>query len=491
LSCEDDELHEISNAKAGIKSSKIKFNDFIKHTEAFNILTDVNNNQNVTNKNLSRSVTDTLNNFTIETEEGLYLQYANLHSFTFPIHREVDNGKLENIVLSYQNDGTYKVKILKYDLTAQEKSDLQNDRLKTIQNPIITIPLESFNTNLVLNSCGEYTETIYTSCSSGNHSFANGTGFDCSFWNLSGGTPPTVRTVTRYRCIDAGPSSGGSSNPPLDGGFGPNPTPGGGGGPSDNTYPIDYPTPDTNPVEYEEGISAPVKPSLNAPKTTPCAELTKLTSNLKMQNALLDLQTKTDLSKENGYSISKSNATNYNSPAPCNALPNNPNQIKMPTGGTIIGAFHTHPLASDNDVVPMFSDGDINWLFWVCKDNQAPMQGKVYEEFVLTLTVPQGTYAIKIKDWLKFVDFIQSDEWDRKDGNKKGELDELRDKYEDIGANGNHNRITNAFLEILRDFDAGIGLYEANSDLSGWSELELAPSASSNNEIEPRKKPCQ
>lgn len=47
LGCADDELYETSNSNAGIKSSKIKYNDFIKHTEAFNIVTDINNNQNV------------------------------------------------------------------------------------------------------------------------------------------------------------------------------------------------------------------------------------------------------------------------------------------------------------------------------------------------------------------------------------------------------------------------------------------------------------
>ena len=214
---------------------------------------------------MKRSITDILNNFKIDTDEGVYLQYANLHSFTFSIHREVDNGKLENLVLSYQNDGTYNVKILKYDLTAQEKIDLQNDRLKTIQNPIITIPLQSFNTNLVFDSCGEYTETIYVTCSSGHHSFGNGTAFDCSFWNLSGGTPPRVYTVTKYKCIDAGGSSGGGGSSPIDSGFGPNPTPGGGGGGLvDNTYPIKYPTHETNPVDYEEGISAPVLNSENS-----------------------------------------------------------------------------------------------------------------------------------------------------------------------------------------------------------------------------------
>ncbi|MEL1249028.1 hypothetical protein [Flavobacterium helocola] len=487
IGCNDDNLHEHKyDAEAGIKSRKISFNEFKNHTEAFDLVADVNKKQSESNSALNKIIKDTLNNFTIDTQEGLYLQYANLHSFTFPIHREEDNGKLENLVLSYQNDGSYKVKILKYDLTPQEKADLELDQLKNIQNPIITIPIENFNTNLVVNGCETITETIWVSCGHGVHNSSN-----VNSWpSCTSDTPPRVFTASRIKCIDAGDSTGGGE--PIDDGFGSDPIPGGGGGPSDNNFPSDYPTPETNPEEYEEGISAPIKsPYLNAPRSTPCAELNKLTSNMSMQGALANLRTKTNLTRESGYSISKRDATNYNYPVACNASPNNPNEIKMPTGGTNIGGFHTHPLASATDVVPMFSDGDINWLFWVAQRNEAPRQGKVYEEFFLTLTVPQGTYAIKIKDWTKFSAFRNNKAWKNIDGASGGELYKLRHKYNKIRPNGNHNRMINAFLEILQEFDAGMGLYEANSELNGWSELVLAPDATSYNGNEPRKIPCQ
>ncbi len=487
IGCNDDNLHEHKyDAEAGIKSRKISFNEFKNHTEAFDLVADVNKKQSESNSALNKIIKDTLNNFTIDTQEGLYLQYANLHSFTFPIHREEDNGKLENLVLSYQNDGSYKVKILKYDLTPQEKADLELDQLKNIQNPIITIPIENFNTNLVVNGCETITETIWVSCGHGVHNSSN-----VNSWpSCTSDTPPRVFTASRIKCIDAGDSTGGVGNP-IDGGFGPGSTPGGGGGPADNSFPPEYPTPETEIQDYEEGISAVVKPSLNAPAKTPCGELIKLTSNIYMQGALANLQTKTNLTRESGFSISKRDATNYNNPLPCNASPSNPNEIKMPTGGKNIGAFHTHPIASATDIVPMFSDGDINWLFWVAQRNEAPRQGKVYEEFFLTLTVPQGTYAIKIKDWIKFASFRDNKAWKNIDDGLGGQLEDLRDKYNDIGANGNHNSMINAFLEILRDFDAGMGLYEANSELNGWSELVLAPGASSYNDTQPRRIPCQ
>jgi hypothetical protein len=213
----------------------------------------VNKKQITSSSQFYRVIVDTVRDFTINTEQGLYLQYANLHSFTFPIHREVDNGKLENLVLSYQTDGSYKAKILIYNLTPQEKIDLANDQLKKIQNPIITIPLLNFDINVVEVSCVETTEVINVSCSSGTCSFANSSGANCVY-NIpgSGGTPPRTFTVTKIKCITAGDSGGGGDY--SDGGY-VNPYDGAGGDPN---YPIDYPTQATPLQDYNLGISTPV-----------------------------------------------------------------------------------------------------------------------------------------------------------------------------------------------------------------------------------------
>lgn len=477
IGCNDDDLHSHNHeAKAGIKSSKITFNEFKKYTKAFNLVADVNKKQNESNATLNKIVKDTVNNFTIDTQEGLYLQYANLHSFTFPIRREVDNGKLENLVLSYQNNGSYKVKILQYDLTAQEKIDLELDQLKTIQNPIVTIPIENFDTNLVVNGCETVTELVVIPCSEGVHNSGNLE----DWWRCTATTPGRVYAVSRIECIDAGDSVGGGD--PNNGGLGWEPVGGG-----DSNYPPEYPTSQTDPEDYEEGISAPTK-FLDKPEKTPCEELNRLTNIAATKNALSGLSSKVNLNNEFGFSISTNNTGSYSAPVECNSNALNANQINMPVGGNIIGAFHTHPLASTSEIFPMFTDGDINWLFWVAYSNSTPRDEKVYEEFFLTLTVPQGTFALKIKDWRKFSAFRWSGEWSN---GSQGVLHALNKKYDKIEWSGNFIRMQNALLEIFKEFDAGVGLYEANSELTGWSELELAPGGNSYNLIEPTKKPCQ
>lgn len=223
---------------------------------------------------------------------------------------------------------------------------------------------------------------------------------------------------------------------------------------------------------------------------TPCSELKKILNNAKVKNAIKVLQTKIGESNEYGYSVTKNIATGtYNIPVPAYASTFSPNEVVMPTGNNSVGGFHTHPPA-DESWVPMFSDGDLNWLYWVAKDNATPTQDKEYSEFFLTLTVPQGTFAIKIKDWAKFASFRNSKEWVNYYGGRKGVLRKLSRKYDEITATGNFVSMQNGLLEIFRDFDTGIGLYEATPDLNNWNELQLAPNASHRNNIVPLKKPC-
>jgi hypothetical protein len=200
--------------KAGIISRKITFSEFKKNTTIFNLVNELNQKQNGPISKLNKSNKDRAEAFTVDTHEGLYLEYANLHSFTFPIRREIDNGKLENLVFSYQNDGSYKIKILKYDLTPQEKIDLKRNQLKTIQNPVITIPINTSNSVSKIKSCGLETETIWVSCSEGVHNSSN-----INDWaKCRADTPPRVYTVSKIKCIDAEGSTGGD-NFPLNGGL--------------------------------------------------------------------------------------------------------------------------------------------------------------------------------------------------------------------------------------------------------------------------------
>ena len=67
--------------------------------------------------------------FTINRDVANYMEYGAYHSYTFPVSRSVDNGLLENLLLSLQNDGTYKSILIAYDVTEIEKKMMLNDEL--------------------------------------------------------------------------------------------------------------------------------------------------------------------------------------------------------------------------------------------------------------------------------------------------------------------------------------------------------------------------
>ena len=283
FSCTTVDLENLNHEnKAGIKSKKITFSELQKHTEVFNLVNEFNQKQNGPISKLNKNIKNRTEPFTVDTHEGLYLEYANLHSFTFPIHREIDNGKLENLVFSYQNDGSYKIKILKYDLTPHEKIDLKRNQLKTIQNPVITIPMNNSNTNFKIKSCDLGTQTIWVSCSESKHTSSN-----VNEWTeCTADTPPRVYTVSRINCLEAGGSgTGGGGDFPVNGGY----TYGSGGGADGvGSYSVSYPTPQTNPEEYEQGISTPINPSLVGGRGDSSTILTAQAIEDKIDDSSLD-----------------------------------------------------------------------------------------------------------------------------------------------------------------------------------------------------------
>jgi len=63
--------------------------------------------------------------FNIDDEVVKKITYGDYQSYTFSIFRSEDNGKVENLLLSEQPDGSYKATIISYNLTEQEKTDIK------------------------------------------------------------------------------------------------------------------------------------------------------------------------------------------------------------------------------------------------------------------------------------------------------------------------------------------------------------------------------
>jgi hypothetical protein len=289
--------------------------------------------------------------------------------------------------------------------------------------------------------------------------------------NLTGGIgdihyagPRCSRTYSSLEC-NWSPSGSGSST-----GSG-NPNYGGGTSGTGNTTP-------TPPV-----VTSPVVPP-PPPPTKPCLELKKLTDNTNIRNIYKGpdgLESKVNEPIEYGFSFSR--GANYDSQT---AVPNNPDKpneldLSHAVGGNFYGASHTHPL-SGYGFYPMFPMDDILYLYKVSKKYNNNGLPKDYSIFVLTMTIPSGTFAIKITDATALYSLM---------GNKEKYnkvMKEIKKEYYSIGTSDVEN-LTKALLKIMSENNMGISLYQARPDFSEWDELSL-PKSDQNNDKPVEKNPC-
>ena len=203
------------------------------------------------NQNTSREVYSSTHDFYINTSVSKYVenQEGTYHSYTFSVRRPQDNGLMENLLVNSQEDGSYKLYLVSYDLTSEERSDLLEGMEVDIENKYVVIEIE--NDGLTNNLFGRFAPVSCVIVSiahcggSGNH--ANG---------MVNGNPCPAQVITEILyCTEigggdaGGDNYGGSTGNPNDqdgSNTGDNASGGGGGSGSGNS-----PTP--NPI-----VSTPV-----------------------------------------------------------------------------------------------------------------------------------------------------------------------------------------------------------------------------------------
>ncbi|AWG24749.1 hypothetical protein [Flavobacterium kingsejongi] len=72
----------------------------------------------------------------IATPNFLWIDKGNYHSVTFPLYREENNGFLENLLLSLQSDGSYKVYLLQYEMTEAAQLEYANGKAFDFKRPL-------------------------------------------------------------------------------------------------------------------------------------------------------------------------------------------------------------------------------------------------------------------------------------------------------------------------------------------------------------------
>jgi hypothetical protein len=281
-----------------------------------------------------------------------------------------------------------------------------------------------------------------------------------------------------------GSSGSGSEGGSSDGGGGGGSSSGGGNGstppPPNDCGTCNPPPPVILPVLPEDEDFGP-------PVNNPCEELKKLTENLNIKNTYTEapngLNHKVNSYKEFGFAFARTDIGDTTTPVPNSSIEPNILDMSNFVGGDFFGASHTHANI-EYGVFPMFPLPDLLYLFKVAFKFESNGEPKDYSIFVLTLTVPAGTYAIKIKDVAKFFTFINSPNFEE-------QKEKLENKFIDIGLT-NQNQLTKELLNVLEKNDVGVGLYKIKPDFSDWSELKLNPfvTSTSTNDNSINEIPC-
>jgi hypothetical protein len=148
LSCEKD-LYEDAIYKSSFNVNLVNSIALKNNAELMKTL----NTKKILKSNLEgRIINDSINGFTIETEKVKYLKSGNFHSYTFEV-LEKQSGKLDNLVLMSQTDGTYVPYYVSYTLTDAEMESINSTSPMDFSNKSKVSKLT--NTNIVSNIFGK------------------------------------------------------------------------------------------------------------------------------------------------------------------------------------------------------------------------------------------------------------------------------------------------------------------------------------------------
>jgi len=395
---------------------------------------------------------DSLYGFYIDTEKILLIEKAGYYSYTIPIKRDAENGKVENLVLSFDADGTFKSYLTAYSLTAEEKNQLSDG--EKVANLETKTSIAALSDNAA--SSGGSGAGIFHD--------ANGNCFVINhIWTDQSGT-----LAWNYIQIDCPENSGGGSGEGSGDNAGSNP----GGWPGNYPDPGGYENPGGGGTGENGGevITEPILPVAN---TDNCRDLKTKSSNQEFKDKMNELKADSDgTTGEKGFVTF---AGNPKFSEKYSAVPNDPSGIQMPAPSRTdcTGFMHCHMNDPALKNFAIFTPDDFIAQSELIANSTASLNS-----FTMYVTSKiQGTvnnYAIKITDMTKFKYWATA-------------MRDYKNLYSrawknDINPNYTPEKQINNFLKLMKaeNFE-GFELFKADENLQNWKQLKLN---SSNNTIE-------
>lgn len=432
FSCSED-LYETESNKSNYRVSYVNSVAIQNNKELVKTLRD---EKIIKTNSLNKIIIDTVNNFSIDTDFVKFLQGPNFNSYTFKIIEQEEN-YLDNLVLVSQEGAPYSAFIMRYNLTEQEKTALNNGQAVDFTNKAKVLKLSNSNiandafTKLAYeeecNWVSSWEEVVTLSIDPD----------QCDCYGLNNTSVSHV-LIGSWACTSGGVGSDAGS----DIGTSPN---GGGGGGSDLTPP----NPCVKLKDLLNTSKANVKPTI----------INDLRPNIAVNP-----------SGEKGVSLAmNSSGVVTNTIIPTVSQP----PLPISTGGNFYSAIHTHPL----DTAPIFSWSDVYTLNQM--NNNLATHNQGLASFLLVCQDDNNvfqTYAI-VFDLNSLNDTI--DQFINNPENNGCSIAEIElkmnsklEKEYNIEYNSVNPNYEKVFLRNM--FNSNITLYKANSTLTNWSKLSLS-----------------
>ena len=472
FSCSEDyEVHDHNHNESKIKVKSITIQDISTNARALEKLTNPKSRFK-TNSSMDRIINDTINNFSIETDYGLYIEEGDYHSYTFKITRP--NGSdylLENVVVSKKNETEYETILYQYNITEQELEMIDNGEFVNLEGKMNKIFLE--NSIITSEVTGKYyfngscyeDNPVYVAgntCPSGQHDLnfilSNiGSDDQCDYY-LNGTYTATAGhwtwQSTLVPCDDAGGGGvGGTSS--YSGGHG------GTGGVK--TSPVNNCR--TCPLFEDDEVS---------PQDL-CNDLATKDANPDFINYMNDLKTRAASQDfESAYTMFQNAGLGLQFSPRYDGTPDHP-EVNVGVGFSStsadlnsIGVIHCH--LDNGSTYKIFSFQDM-----IALAEFASISTRPTAEFGIYVVTSSGTFCIKIKNKIQLKD--RKNMMIGTQGAYEDKFDKLVDKSKPV------DEQVLGFLQFLKQeyFNQSIELFEKDETTNQWNKLELTPNGKDKN----------
>jgi hypothetical protein len=435
LSCEKEEFKEQNLDSQKFRVKEVKLQNLMNESKFNNLL------QNITdNSVLQRSSFENQNGFTIYNDVVKIIETDSLTSYTMQIlcDNPVDNISFYNLVIQEDIFNNQKAAIYKY--TPNSISSTTHNSFH-FDGTIDKFSLgNSANINRVSNEQSLMSE-CYDFLLYCNNNGSGGVGEE-----HPAGANCKRTYIKKIKVI--------CTSPPFDGGFG---NTGGGGGDGPNEFPSD---------ENNEIITTPILTVDNPrPLTNPCNRVKNITNNTpNLKSKITNFKTPQvlNLNYEKGFNF-VDNAQNQTQLVQNDG---NANSTSIPVitlvDGSMTGVLHSH--FDRPDMLPTFTFEDLmtfNSIYQYRKYNQ-----KSLDKLTLMVVTRAGVFAMMIENESMF-DINGHNLWTDQNAQLYNKF------YENILGRQNLTD-EDVIVEVTKGLASyGIGLYEANSDLSNWSKITV------------------